>query len=75
MGEQHAPLRLWQRALAGSERVCVRMAHQEQWKGTFKNKGSDGPIASCRARIAAIAVQAVCFRSELQKSHYSSDLV
>jgi len=44
MGEQHAPLRLWRRALAGSERVCVKVARQEQWKGTFKDKGSDGPL-------------------------------
>ena len=30
----------------------------------LQDKGSDGPIASCRACVAAIAAHAVCFRRE-----------
>lgn len=54
-----------------SERGCVKLARQEQCKGTFKDKGfgrayEKGAVASWRARVveAPVPALAVRFRNE-----------
>ena len=51
-------------------RACLRQGGPPgAVERNIQDKGSDGPIASCRARIAAIAAQAVCLRNDPYKQN------